>query len=69
MKVEIIDVKKQLCSCNFCKRGTLNERGTGLVYPYDVVYCLSGDKGGVTAHACKECLDSLITGLNNLNLK
>ena len=46
-------------TCNFCKRGTVNKNGWGLVYPYEKVFTFQGDNGGLLVTMCDDCLGEL----------
>ena len=45
-------------SCNFCRKGKLNESGSGLTYPYKDVLEIKGN--GVAVTMCDECVKELI---------
>lgn len=45
-------------TCNFCKRGKLNESGR-LTFPYDEVIVLAGTQAKV--NLCEDCFDKLRT--------
>jgi hypothetical protein len=57
MKIEKMTLKEAGCSCNFCKRGVLDEGVAFLKYPYQYVYLFQRDSGsGMTAFICENCL-------------
>ena len=37
LKLEILDVEKDVCCCNNCERGELLENGIGMKFPYKKV--------------------------------
>ena len=66
MKVNKISVRGN--SCNFCKRGELNQYGCGLNYPYEYVWEFSSGGGGLAACICDDCLKELNTKVEQREL-
>ena len=61
MLVRIVNIRKESCSCNFCKEGKLNGNQNGLIYPYEYVYEITRESGGgITAFICEKCFDLLV---------
>ena len=51
--------RKDEGSCNLCSRGTLNDSGTWLHYPYEYVYTIESDRSGVKICICEDCLNEI----------
>lgn len=61
MKVTIEQVKKDGASCNFCNKGVFDAKEIKLKYPYDTVISFTGERSGLKACICRECLEDLYT--------
>ena len=51
-------------SCNFCRKGTLNNEGTGLDFPYDFVFELCSPKLFRT-EICEDCVQAYLYKANS----
>ena len=68
MDVKKENVRKDIASCNFCKRCKLNQNHNGLIYPYEEVITFKGEGSGLLATICRKCLDELIKKADSLNV-
>lgn len=67
MEVKKVNTRGMGGSYNFCQRGELNENRINLLYPYETVFCFSGNRSGLPTNICEDCLKKLNEKVNKLN--
>lgn len=65
MKVEKINIHRENTSCFVCNQGKLGKSGESLIYPYNVVFRISGNR--LVVDICEDCLKEISNKTSSFN--